>query len=214
LGANGTFTAEANAVVKGDLQVLGASSVTGACSIGGTLAVTSSCAVTGNLTVKDKFFVQASSGDTIILGTCAVTNSFAVGDSFGVSSATGDCSATSFISTSDGTLKQDIVSIPTDDALRVVMGMRAVKYAFIDKPDDPRAGVIAQEMREVAPELVKTITPADSTGRDAHLAVNYGDMTAYLIGALQDLQTTLICHTSTIAALKLELDILKGQPAL
>lgn len=176
-------------------QIAGASGNTG---VGGTLAVqgattlTSTCDVTGNFSINtDKLRVNAVSGNTDVGGTLTAVSNFAVGSAFSVAATSGDCSASSYISTSDRTLKQDIESIPIADALLTVLNMRAVTFAFIAKPEDPRVGVIAQEMQEAAPALVKTVQPVESSGRIAHLAVNYGDLTAYLIGAIQALHVEL-----------------------
>jgi hypothetical protein len=179
--------ATGNTDVKGTLDVAGAFSAAGAAdaaslSVTGATTLSGTCDVLGDFEVGNggKFTVEVATGDT------------AIGSAFSVDAATGDCSANAYISTSDQTLKQDIVSIPAIDALDVVMGMRAVEFAFIRKPDDPRVGVLAQEMREVAPALVKTVNPPESSGLDTHLAVNYGDLTAYLIGAVQALQAQVI----------------------
>jgi hypothetical protein len=193
----------------------GNTTVAGTFSAGGAATLSSTCSVVGDMSVNtDKFTVVAASGNTSVGGTlqatgaatlsstCDVLGDFnvggdskfdvasstgntTIGDAFSVEAATGNCSANSFISTSDGTLKQDIVSIPAEQALETVMNMRAVTFAFIAKPDDPRVGVIAQEMRVAAPALVKDV---ESNNREAHLAVNYGDLTGYLIGAVQALQ--------------------------
>jgi hypothetical protein len=172
-----TVTAGGDTSVAGTFEAVGAATMKSTCSVADDLSVN-----------VNKFTVAAASGDTDVGGTLEVSGNTAVGNAFSVDAATGDCSANAYISTSDRTLKQDIESIPAFEALNVVMGMRAVEFAFIRKPDDPRVGVIAQEMREVAPALVKTIDPPESSGRDTHLAVNYGDLTAYLIGSVQALQ--------------------------
>ena len=50
----------------------------------------------------------------------------------------------------------------------------------------PRQGVIAQDLQAVAPALVKTVNKG--CGEKEHLAVNYIDLVASLIGAVQGLQ--------------------------
>ncbi len=57
--------------------------------------------------------------------------------------------------------------------------MRGV--SFIRKDTDlPGAGVVAQEMQKVAPELI--------TETEGTLGVSYGNITGYLIEAIKDLK--------------------------
>lgn len=86
-----------------------------------------------------------------------------------------------FIADSDRTLKQNIEPMAPAEALEAVDKMGAYSYEFKAKPDDPRCGVIAQELEEVAPRLVKRTAKGT-------LAVDYNDMSAYLIGAIQALK--------------------------
>jgi hypothetical protein len=163
----------------------GDTSIGGALSTVGDVTLHGNCDVSGDFDVNGNFRVGGTTGDITSGGRCDVSGDLSIGSSFLVSASSGDVTANSYISTSDGTLKQNITTIPADVALLVVMGMRPVQYEFISVPDDPRVGVIAQEMRVVAPSVVKTVVPP---GGSPHLAVNYGDMTAYLIGAIQALQ--------------------------
>lgn len=92
-----------------------------------------------------------------------------------------EVSAQSFVASSDRTLKQNIKAIPRDVALEAVGRMTPCTYQFKASPTENRCGVIAQELQEVLPALVKT-TAAGT------LAVDYNDMNAYLIGAIQALR--------------------------
>ena len=56
---------------------------------------------------------------------------------------------------------------------------------FISEPGVERLGVIAQELQKTNPELVVQ-------KEDGKLAVNYMDMSAYFIGAIQDIQARLL----------------------
>jgi len=76
---------------------------------------------------------------------------------------------------SDRKLKKDIKTLDGSK----VYDMRGVSFTRIDT-DNPGAGVIAQEMQEVAPELV---TETNDT-----LGVSYGNLTGYLIEAIKDLK--------------------------
>lgn len=98
-----------------------------------------------------------------------------------IKTTSGNMEAQQFISSSDRTLKQDVQYITPAVAGQKVGQMKPATYAFKARPDDPRAGVIAQELQVITPELVK-VSEAGT------LAVSYGDITAYLIGAIQHLQ--------------------------
>ena len=95
--------------------------------------------------------------------------------------AGGDFTGSAFIASSDRTLKQNIVPMETSAALETVAAMGPCTYQFKATPDDQRCGVIAQELAEIAPELVKLTSKGT-------LAVDYNDMNAYLIGAIQALK--------------------------
>jgi len=58
--------------------------------------------------------------------------------------------------------------------------MRGVSFTRLDNGNDG-SGVIAQEMLEVAPELV-------NESSDGTLGVSYGNITGYLIEAIKDLK--------------------------
>ena len=88
----------------------------------------------------------------------------------------------SFIANSDRTLKANIKPIDAEKALAAVTAMQPCQYEFKKNPGDARCGVIAQDLQQVVPALVKT-TAAGT------LAVDYNDMNAYLIGAIQALRT-------------------------
>jgi hypothetical protein len=103
-------------------------------------------------------------------------------ETFFVVANTGMVVGNSFTARSDRRLKQNIETIQPSTALAAVRRMRACSYAFTADPADQRCGVIAQELQAVAPELVKASEDEAKT-----LAVNYHDMTAYLIGAIQAL---------------------------
>lgn len=86
-------------------------------------------------------------------------------------------SGTTYNTTSDIRLKQDIEPLVATDKL---MQMNPVSYAWKSDPDGPRSmGFIAQEMQEVMPEAV-------STGDDDMMSMDYGRITPILVSALQD----------------------------
>lgn len=74
---------------------------------------------------------------------------------------------------SDARLKTDITTIT--DALALVKRLRGVRYV---KGGEPGVGVVAQEMREVVPEVVQD---------GEYLSVAYGNLVGVLIEAVKEL---------------------------
>ena len=99
--------------------------------------------------------------------------------------AISEINAADFNTTSDVRLKENIV---TADGSKVY-SMRGVNYT---KDGYDGTGVIAQELNEVAPELVKK-------GQDGYMLVKYDGLSGYLIEAIKDLQ-------NQINSLKKQLD--------
>jgi len=87
--------------------------------------------------------------------------------------ATGDITAYS-----DSRIKENVATI--DSALDKVMSLRGVEYNKIGS-EEKSLGVIAQEIREVLPEVVKE-------QENGMLSVAYGNITAVLIEALKEQQ--------------------------
>jgi hypothetical protein len=88
-------------------------------------------------------------------------------------------SGTTYNTTSDIRLKQDIEPLEATDKL---MQMNPVSYNWKADPDGPRSmGFIAQEMEEVMPEAVST-----GDNEDAMMSMDYGRITPILVSALQD----------------------------
>jgi Chaperone of endosialidase len=85
-------------------------------------------------------------------------------------------SAGDVIAFSDQRLKQDITTI--DSALDKVKQLRGVNYTRIST-QKPSIGVIAQEVQQVIPEVVKET--------DGYLGVSYGNMVGLLIEAIKEL---------------------------
>ena len=96
-----------------------------------------------------------------------------------VISTSGSITATTFTASSDKRLKENIEDV--DDALDKVCAMEGVTYNFKANPEEKRAGVIAQDLENVCPELVQH----DSKGM---LSVNYIDIIPYLIESIKELK--------------------------
>ena len=88
-------------------------------------------------------------------------------------------SGTTYNTTSDIRLKQDIEPLEATDKL---MQMNPVSYAWKANPDGPRSmGFIAQEMQELMPDAVST-----GDNDEAMMSMDYGRITPILVSALQD----------------------------
>ena len=123
---------------------------------GGTMTGTLNCASNG---------LNVGSGQLVVTGGNITAS--------GSITATGDITAFS-----DARRKGDIRTI--EDALSKVLLMRGVTYYWKDYKENKRhAGVIAQEMREVFPEVV--------VEDYEFLSVAYGNLCSILIEAIKDL---------------------------
>jgi len=109
-----------------------------------------------------------------------------------------------FYSVSDARLKCDVETI--DDALSIVTNMRGVRFKYNDKAreinpevsDRTQVGVIAQEVQEHLPEVIR------SSISDEYIGVRYENMTAVLIEAVKQQQTQ-------IELLKEQVELLRRQ---
>jgi len=103
--------------------------------------------------------------------------------------STGNLAATIHYASSDARFKDDVVVIP--NALDKVNQIRGVTYVRNDIPDKSRhAGVIAQEVEAVLPEVI-------STNEKGYKLVAYDNMIGLLVQAIKELKT--------------EVDALKGK---
>ena len=115
------------------------------------------------------------------------------GNTVGTISVTG--SATSYNTSSDIRLKQDIEPLVATDKL---MQMNPVSYNWKSDPDGPRSmGFIAQEMADVMPEAVST-----GDDDDDMMSMDYGRITPILVSALQDAHRKIDELAAEIAELK------------
>ena len=95
--------------------------------------------------------------------------------------ADGDVIAYSTTTASDENLKKDITTVT--DAVAKVEALKGVTFTW-KKNDNTSAGVIAQDVEKVLPQVVKTVS---SPNGDEYKAVNYGGLTSILIEAIKDL---------------------------
>ena len=95
--------------------------------------------------------------------------------------ADGDVYAFSTTVSSDENLKKDITIV--SDAVTKVEALKGVTFKW-KKNDADSAGVIAQDVEKVLPQIVKTVADIDGNN---YKAVNYGGLTSILIEAIKDL---------------------------
>ena len=95
-------------------------------------------------------------------------------------SITADTSGTTYNTTSDRRLKDNIQ--PITDATDKLMDMKPVTHTWIDNPQATQVhGFIAQEMQEVIPEAV-----SGDPDSDKMMSMDYGRITPVIVAALQD----------------------------
>ncbi|MCL6534629.1 MAG: tail fiber domain-containing protein, partial [Armatimonadetes bacterium] len=115
--------------------------------------------------------------------------------------------ASEFRTRSDERLKRDIQSLDASSELQRLLSLRPVSYYWRDErlPQTMQYGFIAQELREVFPELV-------SEGEDDQrtLAVNYQALIPLLVNALQAQQEQIRQQETRIQKLEAELQRLQG----
>lgn len=108
---------------------------------------------------------------------------------------------------SDARLKEDVVTL--ESGLEVVLGLRAVRYRFIEgtnRPEGEHVGFIAQEVQEVLPELVQE-------GADGYLSVAYQNLAPVLAAAVQEQQAQIEAQQSEIESLRAENETMQSRLA-
>ncbi len=99
--------------------------------------------------------------------------------------------ANGFNQVSDNLYKKDVVTIP--DPLTLISGLRGVCFKW-KETEEPSVGFIAQEVREVLPELV--------AGDEGSLSVEYANIVAVAVEAIKALNEKVATLEAEIAALK------------
>ena len=95
--------------------------------------------------------------------------------------ADGDVYAFSTTIASDENLKDNITTIT--DAVAKVEAIKGVTFKWKENNSES-AGVIAQDVEKILPEVVRTVSNPDG---NSYKAVNYGGLTSILIEAIKDL---------------------------
>ena len=102
---------------------------------------------------------------------------------------TGSCTAQSFVTSSDQSIKDDVEPLSAQDCLQIACAISPKTYVRTDlgeQPDDTtrRLGFIAQDVQAALPERISNIVFA----REELLQVDYSRMSCILFGAVQALQ--------------------------
>lgn len=87
--------------------------------------------------------------------------------------------ARDFIADSDARLKERITCLTPTDALNTVLVLQPKSYRFKGQ-HGKRYGLVAQEVQEVLPDIVK--------GSPSKLGINYMELVPFLIGSIQRLE--------------------------
>ena len=147
----------------------------------------------GNLTLSDGSITSSGSSISFDDENLSTTGSFTAGS----------VTATTVTSTSDARLKSNVNDIA--EAVAKVQQLRGVDFTWKDsgKAD---AGVIAQEVEEVAPHWVVE-------NAEGIKSVDYGKLSALLIQAVKEQQATIDKQSSDISELKAAVAALQAERA-
>jgi hypothetical protein len=103
--------------------------------------------------------------------------------------------ATSYVTTSDQRLKENIIDAPS--ALASVNAIKVRSFDWKSSGEHQEYGYIAQELLEVAPEAVSV-----PTDEDQMMGVDFGKLTPRLVKAIQELKTIIDTQSARIEALE------------
>jgi hypothetical protein len=199
-----SISTSGNASITGTVST-GGISISGNASISGTLSTTSISATgnistTGTLSASSNISTSGGSVSTSLIFASTSTSSMdlhvngakrASLDSSGNFVATGNVSATS-----DARVKDNVTSIT--GALEKIGKLNGVYYTRNDRGNTKELGLIAQEVKEVLPELVLY-----NQSEDLH-SLDYSKITAVLINAVKEQQ-------AQIAALNKKIDDMRNE---
>jgi hypothetical protein len=176
--------------------------------IGGTNATSGSQPVlfqVGEST--DYFHVQRSGVNSVVEVQCSVSTT-AARNIFSFKNPNGfvgyiltNGSATSFVTSSDYRLKENIV--PLTGAVDRLNQLQVHRFNFIADPETTVDGFIAHEAQEVVPECVSgTKDELDSDGNPVYQGIDQSKLVPLLTAALQETITELQALKAEVAALK------------
>ena len=156
--------------ISGQDDLLVTDDHTGNVSLTGDLTITGNSVITGNSTLNGSSIVN---GNSTINGECTVS-----GDATFVGNITAnEVSATDIVSPSDERLKENIT--PINDPLSLINDINGVTFNW-KGTSKPSAGLIAQEVEKILPELVSE--------NDRGKAVNYNGIIGLLVECVKQQQ--------------------------
>jgi len=113
-------------------------------------------------------------------GISTLTGDVNIGNDISIESSTGTINAKNIISSSDITLKTNMVTI--HNGLDTLQKITPITWNWKDDIDGPKqSGIMAQNVAEHIPHAVRTVL---TTGK---LAVDYNSLIGYLISAVREL---------------------------
>jgi len=113
--------------------------------------------------------------------------------------------ASGVIQTSDGRLKENVAALPY--GMAELARLQPVSFTWKDgDPDVRHIGLIAQEVREVLPELV-----SGGDNDSDILGLNYAELVPVLISAVKELSSQVSAQASTIETLQERLIVLEKE---
>lgn len=97
---------------------------------------------------------------------------------------TGPLTATAFYQSSDIRLKENIEDVSFEKSLDIINTLKPVYYNFKDNPNKREVGFIAQDVKEVLPEVV-------NENEKGYLAIDYSKLSVILYKGLQNINNRL-----------------------
>lgn len=203
----GSGAITAGAITGSSLNV-SSGAITGGTLTGSSLNLSSGAITCGNITASGTVALKSTTGIWATTPTLNMANSsgstvgqfytvVGTGTGFsytgGASGYVGTASNSGFRctgpytdTTSDGRLKTNIVTL--SDSLAKVKALRGVSFVYKNDLNLKRIGFIAQEAREVIPEIVVGSNEVLIEGEEGRLGVQYANVVALLVEAIKELE--------------------------
>jgi len=147
-----------------------------------TIQTSSNIEVRGDATFKNDVTIdnRGTFGDITVIGTAHIhelKTDIVASDTFSVDNLI----VGNLVQISDRSVKKDVETLDKRTMMEKVKGLRAVSFNW-KKDDSHDIGFIAQEVREIFPELVS------GTKDKSLIGVKYSNMVSVLVACIQDLQ--------------------------
>jgi hypothetical protein len=113
------------------------------------------------------------------------------------------CTGSTWVNASDSTLKQNVRTL-NSYGLNEILKIHPVEYYYkTDKTNKQQIGFIAQELKEIIPEVV--------FGEEGNMGISYGNLVPVLVNAVKELKTENENLKSEINNLKSEVGRMKSE---